>query len=183
VRDRLEAQRGGQLLHRLVLLGDIAVQAIQVLAARPFDQFAHQLAAQALADQEAADQDRVLGFAGAGNDRGARARTHHGFTGGQGLGRDQGDFALGIRVGQALRRFRRQFGHRLQETVADLFGAEQTERGMQRRAVFGPDGADQQLVATGCLENLVPGRHAVTGSHTGDSLVVFGFSHPGGSVP
>ena len=153
----------------LVVLSVAVVSAFNFFTVRSSAMVTLTQSTQALADQEAADQDGVLGFAGALDDRSPCHRADHGFTGGQRLGRHQGDFALRVGVGQALGGFRRQLGHRLQEAVADLFGPEQAEGRMQRRPVFGADRADQQLVATGCLENLVPGRHAVTGSHTGDS--------------
>ena len=55
-----------------------------------------------LTSEEAADQDRVFGIAGARDDGGARHRTDYRLTGRQRLGRDQRDLGLGIGVGQAL---------------------------------------------------------------------------------
>jgi hypothetical protein len=133
-----------------------------------FDQFAHQLPAQALAGQETTDQDRVFGLAGTRDNGRARDRTDHRLARRFRFGGHQADLGFGAGVGQALGGGVGEFIHRLQETVADLFRTEQREGALQRRGIFGADRTDQQFTPTGCLEVFMPGRHAVACCHMPD---------------
>jgi hypothetical protein len=86
-------------------------------------------------------------------------------AGRQRFGGDQRDLGLGIGVGQALGGFVGKGFDRLQEPVTHFLRSKQLKCPLQRRAVFRPDGADQQFPATGGFEVFMPRGHAVAGRH------------------